>query len=708
MHKKILLELLATKGFLPKTLDEILTSRPVFMQHASDVLLFIEKLENEQILYFTTDKTYCLAKNIYIGTFEQSGQHFGFVRPVDEKQEDLYIHRRQMNGVMHGDFVAAREILTPYSKNGKTEGEIILVIEEQEKQIVGTFQDEGTFGFVIPDNRSYPDIFIAERNKNGSRNGEKVVVEITKRSRDNGRQPEGKITEILGLTGEKGVDITAIVKSYPISDTFPPEVIQETEQWEADEISVFELEKELSVRKDLRNETIITIDGETTKDFDDAISIRKTSDSHFLLGVHIADVTHYVTEDSFLDKEALKRGTSVYLPDRVIPMLPEKLSNGLCSLNPGVNRFTLSCMMKINKNGEVVHSEIFESVIKTTERMTYTDIAKIIEQKDAGLIEKYQHIYKDIQLFHQLSLILREKRQNRGSIDFDFPEASILLNENGKAVELAIRDRNEATRMIEEFMIAANETVSEFFTKKEIPFLYRIHEKPSPEKMELFLQFMSLLGQPLSETEFTPKRLQMILNQHKGHIQYEAISQMLLRSLMKAQYSTEPKGHFGLASPYYSHFTSPIRRYPDLQIHRIIKEYLHHVLDANRIKLYQQLLPDVAKKTTNAETTAFRCEMEVLDYKICEYMMDKIGAEYEGTVSGATENGIFVKLKNQAEGFLPAEELNALEETFVFDEDLLSYISDQGNRSYTFGTPVQVKVKHVDMEKRRIRFSLVK
>lgn len=707
MHRKILIDMLKHPAYQPKTWEELLTSHPILTQNASDVFSFIEELEEKQILYFLPNKTFMLAKNLFIGKFEQSSKYFGFVLSSEPSVKDLYIYHKHTNQAIHGDYVIAKEVLSGFSKNGKTEGMIIYIVEDASPRILGTLQQHQTFGFVVPDNPCYPDIFVPGKYLNNAQDQQKVVVEINQRQSKTHKGPEGEIVEILGYADEPGIDILSILKEYPIPTEFPAKVLEEANNL-PDHIPNNELEHELKHRIDLRDEVIITIDSETTKDFDDAVSIKKTKDNEYLLGVHIADVAHYVKEDHPLDKEARKRGTSIYLADRVIPMLPEKLSNGLCSLNPNVTRFALSCLMKIDRNGNVTDTKICESVIKTTERMTYSDVKKIIERTDEDLLEKYRHIIEEIDLFHELSLILQTKRHHRGAIDFDFPEARVLVDKNGKAADIEIRTSDSATRLIEEFMIVCNETVSEYFSKKDVPFLYRIHEKPSTEKIERFLAFMEAIQQSVAKEELSPKVLQSILERTKDTPECEQIRHVLLRSLAKAKYSPEPKGHFGMASVYYSHFTSPIRRYPDLQIHRIIKEFLHHRLTDKRKKHYSLLLPDVANETTEAEITASRCESEVTDYKMCEYMQDKVGEIFEGKVSGVTENGIFVILPNQVEGFVPAMELDTLHDTFYFEEDVLSYVSHRQTKSYTFGTPVKVQLVHVDMIKRKVQFSLIK
>lgn len=706
MYKKILIDILNNPTYIPKSFEELLIMHPVLMQNSSDIFKFVEELENKNILYFLPDKTYALAKNLVIGVFEQYNKHFGFVRPTKPSLEDLYIHQKNINGAMHGDYVIAKEIYTNYIGDEKTEGCIVYIIDDKPIRLVGTYQSQNTYGFVVPDNHGYPDIFVLGKNSLNAPDRQKVVVEIINRERLNNRQPEGRIVEVLGFKNEKGVDILSIIKKYTVSTVFPDDVLNEVSQL-PDAITEEELKEELKHRVDLRNEVIITIDGENTKDFDDAISIQKTDDGCYLLGVHIADVTHYVKEGSPLDKEALKRGTSIYLADRVIPMLPEKLSNRLCSLNPKVDRFALSCTMKINSNGDVIDSKIYESVIKTAERMTYPDVEKLIERSDEELTKQYTYILDKIDLFYELSLILRNKRHKRGSIDFDFPEAIVILDENGKPYDIVTKTSNKATRLIEEFMIVCNETISEFFTKKNIPFLYRIHEKPSVEKIKQFIEFMNIINQPIKEKELTPKNLQRILEQSKDRQEFEQISYIMLRSLSKAKYSDKAKGHFGLANEYYSHFTSPIRRYPDLQIHRIIKEYLHNELTEARIRHYEKILSQVAQQSTEAEIMASQCEAEVTHYKMCEYMLDKIGLGFEGKISGVIEKGVFIVLPNQVEGFIPAHKLDTDDDVYYFEEDLLSFVSYDGKKTYTLGTPIKVKVIDVNMNKREILFSPV-
>lgn len=703
MYKKVLIDILNSPEYRPKTYQELLDMHPVLSKNASNISLFIRELIKRQILYRLPDGTYMLAKNLCIGRFEQYNKYYGFVVPSNKTGKDLYIHQRYMNEAIHGDYVIAREILGGFPQDGKAEGTIVYIVEEKPPRILGTLKHCGTYGFVIPDNPSYPDVFIPGHFLGEARNNHKVVVEITKRQTNGNKDTKGRIVDVLGYPDEPGVDILSIVANYPISTTFSAEALKEANRLPED-ISERELKEELKHRADLRDATIITIDGENTKDFDDAISIQKTEDGKYLLGVHIADVAHYVKEGSPLDKEARKRGTSIYLADRVIPMLPEKLSNGLCSLKPQTDRFALSCFMKIDQHGKVLECKILESVIRVKERMTYPDVNKLIERTDEALVRKYRHILTDIDWFYELSTILQQKRRQRGAIDFDLPEPNVIVDANGKAIDIEIRGSDKATSLIEELMIVCNETVSEYFSKKGVPLLYRIHEKPPKEKIDELFQFMEAIHYPLESKEVTPKMWQTVLEQAKKRDEYEQIRHVLLRTLSKARYSPEAKGHFGMASVYYSHFTSPIRRYPDLQIHRIIKEYLHQRLTEERIDHYKKLLPEVAKETTEAEILATRCEMEVQQYKICEYMQDKVGETLEGTVSGVTEHGIFVVLPNQVEGFIPAVKLNTDEDTFYFDSDTLSYISHDKRKVYTFGTPFRVTVANVSLSKRKIHF----
>lgn len=701
-YMKVLIDILSSKEYIPLTIDKLMKQNQIFDAYKSEVQEFLTNLTKLQVIFILKDGTYALSKDVIVGRFETATPHFGFIRPNVEGEEDLFIGERNMNSSMNGDYVIAKKSFS--NKKDKTEGRIVYIVEQSTEKIVGIFEDQGNFGFVRPDNKKYPDIFIPKRNFNVAKGNYKVVVEITKRATDS-KSAEGSIVEVIGHKDKVGVDLISIIKQYNIPTEFPNDVIREC-RFILGEIPPQELMSELNHRRDLRNKTIMTIDGDDTKDYDDAVSIEMTPEGHYLLGVHIADVTHYVKENAPLDKEAIKRGTSVYMPGKVIPMLPEKLSNGICSLNPKVNRFTLSCLMTIDKDGNVIKSELCESVIKTVERMTYKNVDKII-QREPEMTEKYSHILKDIDLMYKLSLILQKKRDNRHAINFDFPEAKVILDENGKVTDIKLRHTTAATQLIEEFMIICNEVVSEVLTREEIPFLYRIHEAPSDEKEERFFDFMRIVNPDLIPVKLTQQNIREILDFYKDKPEGQQVNSVMLRSLSKAKYSSQPLGHFGLASIYYSHFTSPIRRYPDLQIHRIVKEYLRGNISDLRKRQLTLILPEVARQSTETEITAAKCEMETVRFKMCEFMSEHIGEQFEGVVSGITDNGIFISLPNTIEGFVWADDLNK-EEFYLYNEDTYSYISTvDPSRKYTFGTSVKVEVVSVDMEKKKINFTLV-
>ncbi|QUH21921.1 ribonuclease R [Alkaliphilus sp. B6464] len=707
MFKKFLITLLNDSDYTPKTYEELIGLYPILRRNQSNCFRFLQELEKMQIVYFMPNKTYILSSDAIIGYYQGKSNHFGFLIPLDKNRfaKDLFIHSKNLNGAMDGDLVIGKIIYTSHSKSNESEGKIISIIEEKKHKIVGDFIDNGSYAFVIPDNDKFKDIYINKEHFNGARNNDKVIVKIIKRAK-NGKNPEGTISEILGKKDEVGMDIISIIRQYGLSTEFPNEVLKQIEDF-PDKIDKEEIKRELLHRKDLRHLKIFTIDGEDTKDFDDAVSIEKLKNGNYKLGVHIADVTHYVKKGAPLDKEALNRGTSVYLVDRVLPMLPEKLSNGLCSLNPNTNRFALTCFMEINHNGEVVNTEIVESLINTIEKMTYININKIIEKKDEELILRYGHVLDDILMMEELRNILAQKRYNRGSIDFDFPEPKVILNNKKKPISIELYEKNSATNLIEEFMIVTNEAISRYFSIKEIPFLYRIHDKPSDEKAQSFIKFLNTISEEQVNITPSPKGLQIILEEYKNKKEYFQINHILLRSLTKAKYSNENIGHFGLASTHYSHFTSPIRRYPDLQIHRIIKAYLHGNLSQKEILEYNKELPDISKHATSMEMKANQCENDSKKLKMCEYMLDKKGQEFKGIVSGVTNKGIFVSLENTVEGFIYVEDFN-MDKQYLYDEDIFSYYSQNNkNDKFTFGVKVIVQVYEIDLNKKQITFKLI-
>ncbi|MEG1870763.1 MAG: ribonuclease R, partial [Peptostreptococcaceae bacterium] len=518
---------------------------------------------------------------------------------------------------------------------------------------------------------------------------------------DGRRSPEGVVKEVLGQKGDKGLDILTIIKKFGLPEEFPPKVLSYAEG-----ISEEVDEKEISRRKDIRNLRMVTIDGEDAKDLDDAVSIEKLEDGRYRLGVHIADVTHYVREKNPLDKEALKRGTSVYLIDRVIPMLPRKLSNGICSLNPKVDRLALSCFMLIDTNGKVVSHEIAETVIKTSERMTYTDVTKILKDKDEELIKKYDYLVDDFKMMEELCLILREKRMKRGAIDFNFEESKIILNELGKPIDIKPYEREIANRMIEEFMLVCNETIAEYMFWSNLPFVYRVHEDPDEEKLERFREFIYNLGYTMKVTQdIHPRMLQDILEKVKGKKEEVVVSTLLLRTMMKAKYSPECASHFGLAARYYCHFTSPIRRYPDLQIHRIIKEHLNGKIDDKRSQKLTTIVEIAAKQSSETERVAEQAEREVDDLKKAEYMMERIGEEFEGIISSVTSFGIFVELPNTVEGLVHITDLD--DDYYIYDEQHLMLLGQRTKRIYRLGDSIKVVCSKVDIENREIFFDIV-
>ena len=556
----------------------------IFNIHPSEMPMFynfLDELEEDGYI-IKTKKGRVMSPNkmgLFVGKFVAHRKGYGFVESDEEFTQDLFIPKDDINGALHNDRVMA-EIVTPATEDKRAEGKVIKIIKREVTRVVGLFQENKSFGFVVPDDKKFnQDIFIPKRGFNGAKNDDKVVCEITLWPQEN-RKPEGKIIEVLGKKGERGVEIDSIIRAHGLPEEFPKKVIDE-----ANYVSSQDLEDEIARRLDLRHLEIFTIDGEDAKDLDDAISIEVLPNGNYKLGVHIADVTHYVREKSKLDKEALKRATSVYLVDKVIPMLPKQLSNGVCSLNPFEDKLTLSCIMEIDENGKVVNSEIAETVINSKARMTYTEVSDILEKDDEKLKQTFAKQVEDFKNAEKLARILMKRRERRGAIDFDFPEAKIILNREGKVVDIKCYERRISNKMIEEFMLVANETVAEHFYWLQLPFVYRIHETPSAEKMEDLNKFIATFGYHIKGDleDVHPKEIQSLVEKIKGTKEEESISTIALRSMKQAKYSPQCIGHFGLAAKYYCHFTSPIRRYPDLQIHRIIKEQLNNKLNNKRV-----------------------------------------------------------------------------------------------------------------------------
>ena len=637
-----------------------------------------------------------------IGTFIGHQKGFGFVE-VEGRREDLFVPAAKTNGACHQDTVEVK-LLGGYP-GGRQEAEVVRILARGMTQVVGTFQQNRSFGFVIPDNSRFGrDIFIPKEKTGGAVTGSKVIVEITDYG-GQGRSPEGRIAEILGHINDPGVDILSIVKSCGIPDSFPEEASRQAEHAAAPAKEESEELPELSDRMDLRDLPMVTIDGEDAKDLDDAVSLYR-KDGSYHLGVHIADVSHYVKEGSALDAEALRRGTSVYLADRVIPMLPHVLSNGVCSLNAGEDRLALSCLMKLNAQGEVVDYTIAPSVIRVDERMTYTSVAAILEKEDPQECARYERFVPMFRDMAALSALIRENRHRRGAVDFDFPESRIRLDEEGHPVEIVPHERNTATRLIEDFMLLANETVAQHFYWLQTPFLYRTHETPDQDKMRRLATFVHNLGytMKIGQEEVHPKELQKLLEKAEGTPEENLIGRLTLRSMKQARYTTQCTGHFGLASRYYCHFTSPIRRYPDLQIHRIIKEQLSGRLDEARIAHYEAILDSVASQTSRSERRADEAEREVRKLKMTEYMERHIGEVYEGVISGITSWGLYVELPNTVEGLVHVSSLPG--DFFQYDEASCEMRGTKTDACYRLGERVRVQVRFADRFTRSIDFIL--
>ncbi len=638
------------------------------------------------------------------GEYRGTSREFGFLSPEDGSA-DIYIEAGSTLGALNGDIVQAVIFEDTSKYAGKSRvGRVVKIVKRANETVVGTFFRKKEYGFVVSeDKRLGSDIFIDGKYTKGAVSGHKVAVKIT--DFGNGKQnPMGKVTEILGHINDPGSDIVTVLRAFGIPEVFPEEVMDETETV-PEAIS----EKDCKGRLDLRDEVMITIDGEDAKDLDDAVSLKKTENG-YLLGVHIADVTEYVKEGSPLDTEAKKRGTSVYLINRVVPMLPHRLSNGICSLNAGEDRLALSCIMELTEDGDIVGHRLAESVIHVNRRTSYTQVAKVLsasdEEKEA-LESEYGEIYPMLLRMAKVSSLLRGKRKERGAIDFDFPESKIILDESGKPVEIKPYERNDATRMIEDFMLAANETVAEDFFWQEIPFVYRVHENPDEEKIKKLSILIQNFGYHLRGAKAVehPKVLQSLLEKSDGSPEEALIARLTLRSMKQAKYKTDCEGHFGLATKYYCHFTSPIRRYPDLQIHRIIKENLRGLMDDRRRVHYSNLLPEVAQHSSKTERTAEEAERELEKMKKCEYAEEHIGMVAEGIISGITNYGMYVELPNTVEGMIRLSDLT--DDYYRFDEENYRLVGERTYREFQLGQKIEIMVNRVDKLLKTIDFSIV-
>ena len=678
----------------------------IFNIHPSEMPMFynfLDELEEDGYI-IKTKKGRVMSPNkmgLFVGKFVAHRKGYGFVESDEEFTQDLFIPKDDINGALHNDRVMA-EIVTPATEDKRAEGKVIKIIKREVTRVVGLFQENKSFGFVVPDDKKFnQDIFIPKRGFNGAKNDDKVVCEITLWPQEN-RKPEGKIIEVLGKKGERGVEIDSIIRAHGLPEEFPKKVIDE-----ANYVSSQDLEDEIARRLDLRHLEIFTIDGEDAKDLDDAISIEVLPNGNYKLGVHIADVTHYVREKSKLDKEALKRATSVYLVDKVIPMLPKQLSNGVCSLNPFEDKLTLSCIMEIDENGKVVNSEIAETVINSKARMTYTEVSDILEKDDEKLKQTFAKQVEDFKKAEKLARILMKRRERRGAIDFDFPESKIILNREGKVVDIKCYERRISNKMIEEFMLVANETVAEHFYWLQLPFVYRIHETPSAEKMEDLNKFIATFGYHIKGDleDVHPKEIQSLVEKIKGTKEEESISTIALRSMKQAKYSPQCIGHFGLAAKYYCHFTSPIRRYPDLQIHRIIKEQLNNKLNNKRQEQLSHIVEYASTQSSERERAAELAERDVHDfYKAC-YMADKVGQEFDGVVSSVTSFGMFVELENTVEGLIRLA--NMRDDYYIYNQETYTIMGERSHKTFKIGDTVRIKVDNVNVDFREIDFVLM-
>ncbi|MBS5628191.1 ribonuclease R [Enterocloster aldenensis] len=731
----MLTELMDDKAYVPMKAKELAILLNIPKSQREDLMEVLDALVAEGRIGVSKKGKYGKAETFSVnGIFSGHPKGFGFVT-VEGMEQDVFIPEDKTGAALHGDrvqIVVEPDSRMSGSRSGmgsggrRAEGAVIRVLEHANEEVVGYYQKNKNFGFVIPDNQKLAkDIFIPQGCDMGAVTGHKVVVKITDFGSEK-HKPEGRVTEIIGHVNDPGTDILSIVRAYGLPEAFPQEVMEEIEDI-PDHVTVpgqpVEMGSlygisnlvspdgwggELSGRLDLRGLQTVTIDGEDAKDLDDAVTICRDGQGHYILGVHIADVSHYVKEGSPLDREARKRSTSVYLVDRVIPMLPHKLSNGICSLNAGTDRLALSCIMEVDAQGTVLDHRIAGTVIHVDRRMTYTAVNAVVTDRDEAVMAEYEEFVPMFDCMKELADILRENRRKRGAIDFDFPESKIVLNEQGKPLEIKPYERNAATRIIEDFMLLANETVAEDYYWQSIPFLFRSHDNPDPEKMKQLGTFINNFGYfiKMQHGEIHPKELQKLLDKIEGTPEEALLSRLTLRSMKQAKYTTLCSGHFGLATRYYTHFTSPIRRYPDLQIHRIIKETLKGGLSDKRAAHYEKILPEVAVQTSALERRADEAERETDKLKKCEYMSRFIGQDFDGAISGVTNWGLYVELPNTVEGLVRMSDLD--DDYYIFDEQHYELIGEMTKKTYKLGQPVRVTVSSTDRLLRTVDFILAK
>ncbi|MBY0183653.1 ribonuclease R [Bacillus subtilis] len=699
-----LLSFMKEEAYKPLTVQELEEMLNITeAEEFKELVKALVALEEKGLIVRTRSDRYGIPEkmNLIKGKISAHAKGFAFLLPEDTSLSDVFIPPNELNTAMNGDIVMVR--LNSQSSGSRQEGTVIRILERAIQRVVGTYTETRNFGFVIPDDKKITsDIFIPKNGKNGATEGHKVVVKLT--SYPEGRMnAEGEVETILGHKNDPGIDILSVIHKHGLPGEFPADAMEQASST-PDTID----EKDLKDRRDLRDQVIVTIDGADAKDLDDAVTVTKLEDGSYKLGVHIADVSHYVTENSSIDKEALERGTSVYLVDRVIPMIPHRLSNGICSLNPKVDRLTLSCEMTINSQGQVTEHEIFQSVIKTTERMTYSDVNKILVDDDEELKQKYEPLVPMFKDMERLAQILRDKRMDRGAVDFDFKEAKVLVDDEGAVKDVVIRERSVAEKLIEEFMLVANETVAEHFHWMNVPFIYRIHEEPNAEKLQKFLEFVTTFGYVVKGTagNIHPRALQSILDAVRDRPEETVISTVMLRSMKQAKYDPQSLGHFGLSTDFYTHFTSPIRRYPDLIVHRLIRTYLiNGKVDEATQEKWAERLPDIAEHTSSMERRAVDAERETDDLKKAEYMLDKIGEEFDGMISSVTNFGMFVELPNTIEGLVHVSFMT--DDYYRFDEQHFAMIGERTGNVFRIGDEITVKVVDVNKDERNIDFEIV-
>lgn len=703
--ENLILKFMSREDYVPMKAKEIAGIFMVPKNKYNNFKIILDKLEKEYKIHKNRKNKYSIIdENKYIkGTYRGNEKGYGFVIPENEEMEDIFIPRGSNNNALNEDIVIV-EVVKESEDSKRKEGKIVSIVKHEKDRVVGLFVKSKNFGFVIPDDKKFGgDIFISKSNFAKAKNNQKVVVKLTKYPEKN-KKAEGKIIEIIGGIDEAGVDMLSLVKEYDLPYEFPQGVIEEAKS-KGNKVD----KKDIPNRIDLRDKTIFTIDGEDAKDLDDAVRVYKNDDGNYMLDVHIADVSYYVTENSLLDKEAIIRGTSIYMLDRVIPMLPKELSNGICSLNAGEDRFTLSCTMEIDKEGNIISSDVYKAVIKVTERMNYKDVQKIIDGSDEKVLKKYKNYIQDFKLMEELAKILKNKRLERGYLNLDLPESKVILDNNGHAVDIKKYELYFSNEIIEQFMLSANETIAERFYWLEAPFIYRVHEEPDIDKVKELNKFLYNFGYKINKSgdKVYPKEFAKVLDSVKGKTEERVVSNLVLRTLKVARYESENDGHFGIASKYYCHFTSPIRRYPDLFIHRIISKYLenNYELSEKQKEKYEKQAEQYAKTSSDREKIATKVERDSIDIKMAEYMQDRIGEEYEGMVSSVTSFGIFIELDNTVEGLIRFENLG--DEYFEYDEEHKQLIGEKTGITYKIGDRVKIKVINANKETRQINFEKI-